>query len=63
MCESTIILRKGEERNEIMKDVIKVNFENDRVICTDITGNKQELADVRIIEIDSLKHIIVLAEK
>lgn len=63
MCESTIILQKGEERKEIMKDVIMVNIENDKVICTDITGNIQELADVRVKEIDSLKHVIVLTGK
>jgi predicted RNA-binding protein len=62
MCESTIIIENDDGREEIMKDVIKVHVDGNSVTCVDITGNRQELTDVKVLEIDSLKHEIILGK-
>lgn len=63
MCESTIIVQNEETREELMKDVIKVRVKDDVLTLIDITGDRKELSDMKIIEIDSLKHEIILTRK
>jgi predicted RNA-binding protein len=60
MCESTIIIDDGENREEVMMDVVKVYVDENSIHCIDITGDTKKFEGVLITEIDSLKHNIVL---
>ena len=60
MCESTIIIDDGENREDVMRDVVKVYVDKNSITCLDITGDTKQFDNVQISEIDSLKHNIVL---
>jgi predicted RNA-binding protein len=62
MCEAKAFLVTGEHEEEIMRDVVLVQPEDDSFILINLLG-EQKLVRGSIKRIDFLKHIIVLEKK
>ena len=60
MCESTVYIEENGERTEFMKDVAKIEFTNDGVICYDIIGEKREVPGGKIKLADLMNHSIIV---
>lgn len=60
MCESKLYLREGESLRHLMSDVIKMYLENESITAVDIAGNKLELKGYRVVEVDTLRHKIII---
>lgn len=62
MCQSTVYLRKGDEEEEILRDVILVEPVEDGVKIQGFFEAPQVIP-ARIATIDLLKHRIVLEQR
>jgi len=62
MCESTIFLEKGGEREEIMKDVAKIFVDGDRVTFVGLLGEEKTITG-ELTVVDSIKHEVIVREK
>lgn len=59
MCQATIFLRRGEEKQEIMRDVIALEADGDEVRIRGFFDAPQTLR-ARVRQIDFLKHTVTL---
>jgi len=62
MCESTAFIIKGDKKEQIMKDVIRVDINKD-ITLYDILGNSKTLKDLSLERIDLLKHEVLFRYK
>jgi predicted RNA-binding protein len=60
MCESTIYLSENGIETEFMKDVTKIEFSDNSIICYDIIGEKREIPAGKIKIADLLNHKIII---
>jgi len=60
MCQATVFLAQGEQKQEIMRDVIVLQAEGDEVRIRSFFDEPQSL-HARVREIDFLKHTVTLA--
>lgn len=60
MCESTVYLEENGIQTEFMKDVAKIEFLEDRIVCYDIIGEKAEVKDGKIKLADLMSHKIII---
>lgn len=63
MCESRVIVRKGEEEDTVMDAAAHVRFLRESIICRNITGEEVMLDDVEIKEINLIRHEIILERR
>jgi predicted RNA-binding protein len=59
MCESTVFIEKGGEREVLMEDVVQVAVDGETIKVTGILGETKDVKG-RITEINLLKHTIVI---
>lgn len=59
MCQATVFLRQGEERQEIMRDVIALEADGDEVRIRSFFDTPRTLR-ARVRQIDFLKHTVTL---
>ena len=59
MCESTVFMEKGGEREVLMEDVVQVTVDGETIKVTGILGERKDVKG-RITEINLLKHTIVI---
>jgi predicted RNA-binding protein len=62
MCESKVYLLKGEEREHVMDDVVRMEIEEGGVRVFDIIGNEMFVEGARVSFADLLAHQIVLVK-
>ncbi len=62
MCESTIFLDKGGEREEIMKDVAKIFINGDQVTFVGLLGEEKTITG-ELTVVDSVKHEVIVRER
>lgn len=60
MCESKVYLLKGDEREHVMDDVVRMEIEDDGVRVYDIIGNEAFVEGARVKVADLLAHQIIL---
>jgi predicted RNA-binding protein len=60
MCESKVYLQKGEDREHVMDDVVRMEIEENGVRVYDIIGNESFVEGARVRYADLLAHEIVL---
>ena len=61
MCESKVVLLKGETKEVLMEDVVRMEVTLKGVKCIDIMGREKAVEDVRLLYADLMGHEIVLA--
>ena len=61
MCESTVFLEKGGERELLMEDVVQVAVDGEMIKVTGILGETKDVKG-RITEINLLKNTIVILQ-
>jgi len=59
MCEATVFLVKDDQEEEIMRDVVLVQPEEDKLLLVGLLG-EQKLVKGTIKRIDFIKHTLVL---
>ncbi len=59
MCQATVFIRHGEEKQEIMRDVITMEVDGDEVRIRSFFDAPQTLR-ARVRQIDFLKHTVTL---
>lgn len=59
MCQATVFLKQGEEKQEIMRDVIALEADGDEVRIRSFFDAPQTLR-ARVRQIDFLKHTVTL---
>jgi len=59
MCESTVYLEENGKRQEIMKDVARIDVTIDGIICYDIIGVKKEIKGAKLKFANLMDHSIV----
>jgi len=59
MCEATVFLVKNDHEEEIMRDVVLVQPEEDKLLLVSLLG-EQKLVKGTIKRIDFIKHTLVL---
>lgn len=62
MCIATVYVDDGKRREEVMRDVISVESENDGILLTSILG-EEKLLRARIRNIDFLKHSVIVESR
>jgi predicted RNA-binding protein len=60
MCESTVLLKEDNGLRSVMVDAAKVVVNGRGCICFDLAGHTVPLDDVRVAEIDLMRHRIIL---
>lgn len=60
MCESKVMLRRGESEEEVMDDVAYLKVSGSQVELVRIDGVRKTLEDVAIDEIDFIHHKVFL---
>jgi len=60
MCESKVIIIEGGKRNIVMDAAATIKVDGDTIICTDITGESVEVKNVKVSEMNLLRHEILL---
>ena len=60
MCESKVYLLKGDEREKVMDDVVRMEVEEGGVRLFDIIGNESFVEGARVSSADLLTHKILL---
>jgi predicted RNA-binding protein len=60
MCESKVYLLKGDEREHVMDDVVRMEIEEGGVRVYDIIGNESFVEGARVNYADLLAHEIIL---
>ena len=63
MCETKVVLMKGDEEEEIMSEAAMIKLKDDGVVVYDILGNSKSIGDCELEEIDFIKHRAVLRKK
>jgi len=61
MCESSVLIEKGRNRELLMEDVVHVEVDGEDIKLRGILGETQ-YAKGRIKEINLMKHTIVIEE-
>lgn len=61
MCEGSVYLICSGEEKEVMRDVLFVEAQAERLLLTDLLGDRKELS-ARIRNINFLQHRVVLEE-
>ncbi len=62
MCESKVYLLKGEEKEHVMDDVVRMEVEEGGVRVFDIIGNERFVEGARVSYADLLAHQIILTK-
>jgi predicted RNA-binding protein len=62
MCESTVLLDKNGNLETIMENVTRIDVFPDKVVCLGILGEREEIADVMILEANLMEHKIILGK-
>ena len=60
MCESKVFLLRGEEREHVMDDVVRMEIEENGVRVYDIIGQEAFVEGARVKYADLLAHQILL---
>jgi len=61
MCEAIVYLVSNGEEKEIMRDVLFLQVQGERLLLADLLGNRKELS-ARIRNIDFDQHKVVVEE-
>jgi predicted RNA-binding protein len=61
MCEGVVYLINGEAEREVMRDVLFVEVQGERLLLTDLFGNEKELS-ARIRNINFSQHRVIVEE-
>ena len=61
MCEAIVYLVNNGEEKEIMRDVLFLQVQGERLLLADLFGNRKELS-ARIRNIDFAQHKVVVEE-
>ncbi len=61
MCESTVYVVKGKEREMFMKDVVKAAVQGGKVTCTNILGESMSVTG-KLTEVNLLGHSLTIVE-
>lgn len=59
MCESRVILYEGEQTTTIMEAAAIIRISDNKASCTDITGEEVVLSNVKLSEINLMKHEVI----
>lgn len=62
MCESTVLLDKDGNLETIMENVTRVDVFPNKVVCLGILGEREEIADVTILEANLMDHKIIVGK-
>lgn len=60
MCESKVVLLKGNAEKIIMNEAAQVAVDDTRIRCRNIIGEEVAIENVRISKIDFIKHELLL---
>jgi predicted RNA-binding protein len=60
MCESKVIIIEGGKREIVMDAAANIKVDGATIVCTDITGESVEVKNVRVSEMNLLRHEILL---
>lgn len=60
MCESTVLLKGNNGLNTIMPDAVRMTVDPGLIRCTNIIGEQVVLENVRVVEMDLLRHRIII---
>ncbi|MHA1581818.1 MAG: CooT family nickel-binding protein [Candidatus Baldrarchaeia archaeon] len=52
MCEFKVVIRRGDSEDKIAEDIIKVFYENEKLVLMDILGNKTLVEGALIANVD-----------
>lgn len=63
MCESTVFIVRDGKKEELMKDVVHIHFEKEKIVCVDILGDKKEVMNAAIKEANLVEHAIILEKR
>ncbi|MBU1158461.1 MAG: CooT family nickel-binding protein [Candidatus Thermoplasmatota archaeon] len=63
MCESAVYLMKGSEKSLIKAETSKILIEDGMVVCIGAFGEKIEVENAELSEINLMKHEIILRPK
>jgi len=63
MCRSTVYMSTVEGVLELVNNAVRLNLEDDLLIIIDDTGERLELNNVRIKEVNLISNNIVLEKK
>lgn len=61
MCEVRVFIEKDGKLETVMKNVVSIKPENDRLLLVDLFGN-QKFIEAKIKELKLLDHEVVLEE-
>jgi len=59
MCESKVVLRKGEKEEVVMEDVVRIEIENEKIKMWGLLGDYEEIRG-KILLMDFRRHKIVV---
>ena len=62
MCIATVYIEDGGQREEVMQDVVSVEFEDHSILFTSILG-EEKLLEGKIKNIDFLKHSVTVESR
>lgn len=62
MCESKVILKKGDEEQIVMEDVVRMEVENEKIKMWGLLGEYEEV-EGKIVLMDFRGHKIVVEGK
>ena len=62
MCEANVFYREGDELKKLMEAAFIISKENDKIFFQNIFG-EQEFVKGKIIELDLIKHQIIIEKK
>ncbi len=60
MCESKVYLVDGGRKEMLAEEAVHVAEEGAKVIVIGILGERREVENARVAEVDARKHIIIL---
>ncbi len=63
MCRSTVYMSTKEGVLELVQNAVRLNLEDDLLIIIDDVGERLELRNVRIVEVNLISNNIVLEKK
>ena len=61
MCEAVVYLRSNEVEEEVMREVMFLEAQSDRVLISDLMGNQKELR-ARVKNVDFWQHKVLVEE-
>ncbi|MBX6423946.1 CooT family nickel-binding protein [Thermosulfurimonas sp. F29] len=62
MCQARVIVRRGEEEEEVMRDVVGLEVQPDGVVLRAFFEEPRRIRG-RLKEIDFMKHVVVVEEE